>query len=103
MTHLKGGTVKISMKQEDDAIVRVTVEDDGSGMSEEKRTEILQAGADTKGVGLWNISRRYQMLYGRTIRLESAEGRGTKVSFDIPVEREGKERGIAHAASDRRG
>ncbi|GGD59698.1 hypothetical protein GCM10010911_16890 [Paenibacillus nasutitermitis] len=36
-----------------------------------------------KGVGLWNINQRIQLLYGNRLRIESAEGRGTKVSFHI--------------------
>jgi sensor histidine kinase YesM len=41
--------------------------------------------ADKKGVGLWNINRRLKLLYGEGIRIESAEGTGTKVFFDIPA------------------
>ncbi|CAK4829776.1 unnamed protein product [Aphanomyces euteiches] len=85
MTSLRGGTVKISIKNEVDAIVSFAVEDNGCGMSETKREEVLQPDVNKKGVGLWNISQRIKLLYGYTLRIESAEGMGTKVFFDIPA------------------
>jgi signal transduction histidine kinase len=84
MSNLSGGNVIISVKEEPNAGIRIAVEDDGCGMSEHKLEEVLQPNAE-KGVGLWNISRRIKLLYGRSIRIESAEGKGTKVSFDIPI------------------
>jgi sensor histidine kinase YesM len=85
MSSLRGGTVKISVKKEADAIVSFAVEDNGCGMNEKKRDEILNPEVANKGIGLWNISQRIQLLYGRSIRIESAEGIGTKVFFDIPA------------------
>jgi sensor histidine kinase YesM len=85
MSSLRGGTVKITVKKEADAVVSFTVEDNGCGMSETKREEILKPDVNKKGVGLWNISQRVKLLYGNTLRIESAEGIGTKVFFDIPA------------------
>jgi sensor histidine kinase YesM len=85
MSSLRGGTVKISVKKEADAVVSFTVEDNGCGMSVTKREELLKPDVNKKGVGLWNISQRIKLLYGNSLCIESAEGRGTKVSFDIPV------------------
>jgi sensor histidine kinase YesM len=85
MTSLRGGTVKISVKKESDDVVSFAVEDNGSGMSETKREEILKPHVNTNGIGLWNISQRIQLLYGKSIHIESAEGIGTKVFFDIPA------------------
>lgn len=85
MSNLRGGTVKISVKKEADAVVSFAVEDNGGGMSEKKRDEILKPDVKKKGIGLWNISQRIQLLYGKSIRIESAEGIGTKVFFDIPA------------------
>jgi signal transduction histidine kinase len=85
MSRSSGGIVKITVKQEGKASVRFAVEDNGRGMSEQTREALLNMDADKKGVGLWNINRRLKLLYGEYIRLESAEGIGTKVSFDIPV------------------
>lgn len=86
MSNLKGGTVRISVKENEHDEVGFTVEDNGCGMSQRKLEEIGKPDADKKGVGLWNISQRIKLLYGNSIRIESTEGKGTKVSFDIPVE-----------------
>ena len=83
MTNVRGGTVKISVKEEADAIVSIAVEDNGCGMSETKREEILKPDVNKRGVGLWNISQRIKLLYGNSLRIESSEGIGTKVYFDI--------------------
>lgn len=85
MSKLRGGTVKISVKQESDAAVSFAVEDNGCGMSEKKREEILKPDVNKRGIGLWNISQRIQLQYGTSIRIESAEGIGTKIFFDIPA------------------
>jgi sensor histidine kinase YesM len=86
MSSLRGGTVKISVvKKKAEAVIRFVVEDDGCGMSKTKREEILKPDANKKGVGLWNISQRIKLLYGKSLHIESAEGIGTKVFFDIPA------------------
>jgi signal transduction histidine kinase len=85
MSNLRGGTVKISVKKEADTIVSFAVEDNGCGMSQKKCEEILKPDVNKKGVGLWSISQRIKLLYGNSIRIESAEGIGTKVFFDIPA------------------
>ncbi|WP_261303311.1 sensor histidine kinase [Paenibacillus andongensis] len=92
MSNLRGGTVKVSIKQGADEVVRLAVEDDGCGMSSQKQNEILGSNVKDEGIGLWNISKRYQLLYGKSIQIESVEGIGTKVSFDIPA-RPGKQSG----------
>ncbi len=88
MSNLNGGTVKITVKKAEPASISVAVEDNGCGISERKRQALLepaQSGQQRKGIGLWNINRRFQLLYGKSLRIESVEGRGTRVSFDIPV------------------
>jgi sensor histidine kinase YesM len=84
MSNLRGGTVKISVKEKVDGVVSFAVEDNGCGMSEERRKDILKPDVK-KGVGLWNISQRIKLLYGKGIHIESEEGIGTKVFFDIPA------------------
>ncbi|WP_312110783.1 ATP-binding protein [Brevibacillus reuszeri] len=85
MSNFRGGTVKIVIKQRSDDMVSFTVEDDGCGMSDEKVEEIMLTDVRKKGVGLWNISQRIKLLYGKRLRIESKEGTGTKISFDIPA------------------
>lgn len=84
MSNLKGGTVKVTVKEGTDSMVHFAVQDNGCGMSPQKRNELLQAGRNSKGVGFWNIRQRIQLLYGSSIAIESTVGVGTKVSFTIP-------------------
>ncbi len=85
MSNVRGGTVKISVNKETDAAITFAVKDDGCGMSETKREEILKPDVNKRGVVLWNISQRINLLYGNSLRIESSEGIGTKVFFDIPA------------------
>ncbi len=102
MSNLQGGTVNISAKRLANAVIRFTVADNGCGMSETKRNEVLQPDAGKGGIGLWNMSKRYRILYGRSIGLVSAEGVGTKVVFDIPMQPEKTKGAGRHAAGDYR-
>ncbi len=85
MCNLQGGTVKISIKKAADNAVRFVIEDNGCGMSAEKQEEILQPNPAKNGVGLWNISQRIKLRYGKTIHIESTEGIGTRICFEIPA------------------
>lgn len=86
MSNLRGGTVTLSVNTLDHSMIRFMVEDNGSGMSEHKLEEIMRSDVDKRGVGLWNISQRIKLLYGKSILIQSVEGKGTKVSFEIPAE-----------------
>ncbi|MDR9857584.1 ATP-binding protein [Paenibacillus sp. VCA1] len=86
MSNFRGGTVKLSIKKATESWVNFTVEDDGSGIGDQKLQALLTPGAGSKGVGLWNISQRIKLLYGTNLIIESVEGTGTKVSFSIPAE-----------------
>ncbi|PWV88466.1 signal transduction histidine kinase LytS [Paenibacillus cellulosilyticus] len=83
------GKVFISVKKEAAGETRFIVADNGCGMSERRREEVLNldadANADHRGVGLWNIGRRLKHLYDTSIHVESEEGAGTTVSFVIPA------------------
>lgn len=46
-------------------MISFIVEDNGSGMSEHKLKEVMQSDVDKRGVGLWNISQRIKLLYGK--------------------------------------
>lgn len=74
--------------------LRISVKDDGCGMSQEKARAImngtlpparLPSGA-MKQIGLWNIRERIEYLYGQEGRLiiTSREQEGTKVSVLLP-------------------
>jgi len=63
-----------------DELVRVSVEDNGSGF---ELTEAL-ASPDEDRLGLATMRERVEMLGGQ-IHFDSGLGRGTKVSFELPV------------------
>ncbi|WP_269885688.1 sensor histidine kinase [Paenibacillus gyeongsangnamensis] len=84
MSNLTGGTVKISIKRIAGAAISLAVEDNGCGMSKGQLAEILQPNGNKKGVGLRNIIQRIKLIYGTSVHIESVEGTGTKIYFDLP-------------------
>ncbi|MCD9024632.1 ATP-binding protein [Cohnella silvisoli] len=84
MGRVEGGTVRLSVRQEQDC-VRLIVEDDGAGIEENRLEELLRGGTD-RGVGLTNINKRVQAIYGTGLQIESRPGAGTKVSITIPTD-----------------
>jgi sensor histidine kinase YesM len=84
-----GGVIWFRVMDETDH-VRIEIEDDGMGMSEEKRlqiineTPVLSEGHST-GIGFSNVVKRLRLFYGyeNVIDIESKEGRGTKVILKI--------------------
>ncbi len=65
----------------DDTSVRTSVEDNGAGFNPQ---EALVAGSPHKTIGLVAQRERIEMLGGQ-LHIESAAGRGTRVSFELPV------------------
>jgi len=88
MSRVVGGKVRISVKETPGAGIRFEVADNGRGINERVRKELLDPDhvRDRKGVGLWNISRRIKLLYGTNVQLDSIEGVGTTVSFTVPTQ-----------------
>ncbi|AZN39821.1 sensor histidine kinase [Paenibacillus albus] len=76
--------------------IRLSVEDDGLGISPQRLAEINQWLTEGKAlsrdshIGLQNVHRRLKDLYGEAYGLvvESVEGQGTKVTMIIPDRRE---------------
>ena len=69
------------------------VRDDGRGMTEEQVEALKQECQDLrsrKSIGLKNVYRRLQLLYGPEpqFAIESAPEQGTRVSFRIPLKKE---------------
>ena len=62
----------------------IEVEDDGAGMTQEQVDRILTENAAAGGVGLVNIRKRLQMIYGTSLMIESDIGKGTKISLVLP-------------------
>ncbi len=70
-----------------DGYVRITVEDDGPGMSDEELEKVFQPFYTTKaqGVGLgMSIVKRLVELHGGEVRVASAAGAGTVVTVSLP-------------------
>ncbi|MFC5701390.1 ATP-binding protein [Cohnella faecalis] len=76
-----GGTIDISVSRSTDG-VEIIVEDDGVGMDDDALRSLNKGGAS--GVGIGNVNRRLQMLYGRKLEIRSSPGQGTQVKLVIP-------------------
>ncbi len=87
----RGGAITVSASRDQDSgRVRIVVEDDGVGMTEERLEELLAliaAGAESaEHVGLVNTARRLSLAYGAkaSCAVESWPGRGTKITLLFP-------------------
>lgn len=78
----KGGTVKISSQEKENAWV-ITIEDDGVGFDVEAYYEELRSG-EKDSTGLRNIRFRLETLMNASIDVTSVVGTGTKVIVSIP-------------------
>ncbi|MBU7006024.1 ATP-binding protein [Phosphitispora fastidiosa] len=78
-----GGTVTISVGKAPDG-VQVTVSDNGPGIPADKLDKIL-TDENLSGVGLKNIRFRLKKIYGTGLVIESETGKGTQVSFTVPI------------------
>jgi signal transduction histidine kinase len=73
-----------------DGVFRLSVEDDGPGLPEEQRAEVLKRGARLdesapgSGLGL-SIVDELARAYGGTVRLDASSLGGLKVSVDFPA------------------
>lgn len=90
----KGAVIRLQIVRVPEGI-RITVSDNGSGMSEEVRQALLrlEAGTNKKnstGIGTRNVFKRLQLFYGQhdLVDLESQPGKGTTVTIRIPFRKE---------------
>jgi len=79
--HSHASTARITLDMEGDRL-QVTFDDDGDGL---EFTDGL-ASEDAEKLGLMTMRERIEMLGGE-IQFDSSRGRGTKVSFELPVTR----------------
>lgn len=77
---LDGGKITIRSRLSQ-GHVRVTVEDDGVGIPEERLNHLFD-----QGIGVSNVNERLKVLYQDRYRIvvESREGEGTKTEIEIP-------------------
>ena len=65
------------------------VKDDGEGIEKDKLVNLnSDEYFEGQGTGLYNINRRLNMLYGSRLWIFSESGKGTKVTFSIPINQE---------------
>jgi Predicted signal transduction protein with a C-terminal ATPase domain len=94
------GSVIISVEDsEREGFIRISVTDNGPGMSLAKVQSLYAAmkqghvhDAKGNGVGISNVDRRLRLYYGEEtegLQILSEQGAGTKMSFEIPIEHGG--------------
>jgi len=79
------GTIRISARHIGDG-VKISISDDGVGMSEEEIVRILERKDQSKSFGLWGTMERLRIFYGNKdcINIESEPGKGTTITIIIP-------------------
>ena len=92
----EGGDIVVVLSREDDDRVRVAVTDTGIGIAAEDLERLArpfeqvegQHSKTTQGTGLGlALTKSLIELHGGVLTIESEPGRGTTVSFDLPVRR----------------
>ena len=79
------GVIEIAGQMEGEDMIRLTVSDNGVGMSEEMAQQIISEGS--RGYGVKNVNDRIKHFYGEEygITVESEEGKGTRIIILIPA------------------
>ena len=82
---VEGGTIVLRARHEGQMLY-LTVEDDGAGISDERLSKLTGS-----GIGVHNVSERLKVLFGDEglFRIESEQGRGTRVEIQVPETRHG--------------
>ena len=92
------GQLKVSIHYADDSHsnIRFIVEDNGAGFTEERlgqvRNELRTGSQDSEKLssvyGLYNVNKKLKLYYGeetKGIEIESESGKGSHISFTIPI------------------
>ncbi|QGQ95956.1 response regulator [Paenibacillus psychroresistens] len=83
MKRMEGGKIQISAIDLGDE-VRVTVSDNGVGLTGDEIKAVLTGQISNGGIGLLNTHRRLKHYYGYGLTIESIPMQGTRVSMQIP-------------------
>lgn len=88
----EGATIRLDAAQTEDGRLRLSVKDEGIGISEADQHHLFSSffrggnAVNIEGTGLGlHIVKRYADLLHGTLRLESALGKGTLVTVELPV------------------
>jgi signal transduction histidine kinase len=79
--HANASRVSVSLQRRD-SVIRIIVEDDGTGMADGRHPE---KDSSEGGFGLFSIKERMSDL-GGSLKLESHPGRGVRVTLTAPLE-----------------
>ncbi len=90
---IEGGSIRVWAELEGEIDFLIHVDDDGVGMTPEVRERVLSGDRDFRKkshIGVYNVHRRIQLYYGKGYGLEiqSAPGKGTRVTLRIKALRE---------------
>lgn len=71
-----------------DGLLYLSVEDNGIGMDDERKHQILTQ--ESKGYGVFNVNERLKLFYGNEyeLQIESELGKGTRTTVRIPARKE---------------
>jgi two-component system LytT family sensor kinase len=77
---IEGGRIRLHADQRDGRL-RVEIEDNGVGISEERMPHVY-----VEGIGLSNVRERLRVLYGTdfSLEIESRPGAGTLIRIEVP-------------------
>ena len=86
-----GGKIEIKIDFEDPLTVRIIIQDDGTGMTEDIKSKMFDYAFTTKsenrqgqGLGLWYVKMYVEAFSGK-IRCDSAPGKGTTFYLSFPI------------------
>lgn len=88
------GRIVISVTKHSDCYI-LKVLDDGCGMDEELAHKVLRGQCGDNKIGLYNVHQRLKEVYGENngLIIRSELGKGTEVSFNIPIRKRSKKNG----------
>ena len=82
---INGGCVTVNIETVEKG-VRITVTDDGAGMTPERLEDIQNSRLGAVGIGLANVRRRLELDYNQSLHITSSPEVGTTVWFLLPHE-----------------
>lgn len=82
IARVENGKIEVSTKREKDGLISITIKDNGKGMTEGEKQELLKGNG--KGIGFKNVMERIKLLKGASLILESNIGEGATVKIIIP-------------------